>query len=131
MFVYKEKKWTTKDRYGAKIVIVDFTLSSLPSFRNGYLIIPSSKEVFKQHVLLIEELDSLDVHGGVTYLAKEKNKLIIGFDTAHYGDYKLSREYIIKNINLMLKQIREIENRLSIISDRKFKIRRFKIFKNR
>lgn len=48
----------------------------------------------------LENIDELDVHGGITYHELEKDGYAIGFDCAHYTDLLPSTEIVRKKYNL-------------------------------
>lgn len=114
------------DEYGYRCVVLEGPLGNL----NGYVLIRDPN-----HPLFgkgWDELEDLEVHGGVTYAASDlkthdKQSLgddkpcwWIGFDTAHYGDFvpeiaftghvqpgakKRSLEYVIRECRKLARQI--------------------------
>lgn len=75
MFIIKHKQWSD---------VFNFNVSLKNGFGNGYVCIPSWHPYY-----LLNYVDiPVDVHGGLSYSAydKEKDMWVIGFDTFHYND---------------------------------------------
>ena len=78
MFIIKHKQW--HELFNSN----EFNVSLQNGFGNGYVCIPSWHPYY-----LLNYVDiPVDVHGGLSYSAydKEKDMWVIGFDTFHYND---------------------------------------------
>lgn len=76
------KDWTTESGLRAVILLVR------GSHHCGYVELP--EHLGKPHYD-DSPINELDVHGGVTYagnLPEMDNKYVVGYDCAHYGDYR-------------------------------------------
>jgi len=103
--IYVEDFWEVKPNFYGQILINTYYAS-----RNGYCCFKLPKGVVdnlfsdleknplrKRISEILGKLEDLDVHGGITYyLQKEKDFLIIGFDTNHsfdIPDYESMEKY--------------------------------------
>lgn len=101
-----EKQWITESGLDAAIIM------TYMGHRCGYVGVKRQSDLFGKDY---NDIDSIDVHGGLTYSGCDGEYPIesdlwwFGFDTAHYGDNPeiggQSLEYCIEQCELMANQL--------------------------
>jgi len=80
----------------------------------GYVLLPKNHRLFEKEYFC-EELEDLDVHGGITYsdYSEDKKYWVIGFDCAHFGDFDpasvLSFRYKPSNLKKIINGMEEAD----------------------
>ena len=92
---------------------------------NGYVLLPKGHPCYGMDYDSIHNKYDIDVHYGLTFAGsasnfdwkeirkEDKDKWMIGFDTAHYGDNlkKWPKEAVQKEADNLLKQMEIISNK--------------------
>lgn len=113
MAKYYEMTYRYIYNYGGLVFNIDIKRIEFTGVWNGYVTLPKDcKEP--------EDINNLNVHGGITYTGEDSaGNIVIGFDTAHLGDYSpyiylidqdgkniyRSHEYVLSECERLCRQL--------------------------
>jgi len=108
---------------GFKCVVLEIFDPYLDGWINGYVGIPEGHRLYKKSYENTEEIQNLDIHGGITFSSNRRNPdtmmndglWYLGFDTAHGDDFDF--EYVVDHNRSLMTNRKHNKDKDFVISE--------------